>query len=106
PYIPRAVGRRGEQAHASRCRTIELDDSTRIVGRLFRLCERFSQQGTHKKMGSQATRATIQSNPERICRDRLVAREATRGEALDVCVLQRDLQTSHRNGRDREEASL
>jgi hypothetical protein len=33
----------------------ELHDSTRNVGWHFRLCETFSQQRTHKKIGSQAT---------------------------------------------------
>jgi len=48
-----------------------------------------------KEIGPQATWATIQSNAERICRGRLAPREAPRGEALDVCVLQRDLQNLH-----------
>ena len=49
------LGVEATKTYPSRCRTIELHDSTRIVGRHFRLCETFSQQRTRKEIGSQTT---------------------------------------------------
>jgi hypothetical protein len=72
----------------------------------FDYAKRFPNSGRVKALGLKRPEQRSKSNPERIFRGRLVAREAPRGKALDVCVLQRDLQTSHRKGRDREEAPL
>ena len=72
----------------------------------FDYAKRFPNSQRMKALGLKGNRATIRPDIERICGGRLVAGEAPGGQAIDVRVLQRDLQTSHRKRRDREEASL